>query len=653
MKNSDLSNEKLAEVKDLIARKEIFKAFYLLQKMKEQPIPEKGAWLEWAQLSLVTPFSFLGLIAARKELEFHQNAEAQVFIDDLITRHKQAQLRSSKDYPLISLAGIVLPGSEKLWKRCLESISLQFNTRIEVKIFLDPRASGIGPQADFVSCTTLLDENRSITYSQAIKDARGEIFGMIEDPSSIFSDHGMLLVAAAFKTNQEIHVTQTERLTYGVEGVATPIRHELPLWSQALLNNPICLEAPSMAFDWRGVFFRRKTLIDQGLPLDNRYPFATAFDAVTKIARSKQIHSLRVPVVVDDCPLYARSYQVSLAQINDSTDIIDREKRLSPAGFSLATPEIVEIRPKTYNYHKFPRIDATILSHGEKCAPKITIVTTVLNDKTHIARCIESVLSQNYPNLEYIVLDGGSTDGTKEIIERYRKFLSQYHSCPDAGHYAAIQRGLRSSSGEIMSWINSDDLISPYSLRLVASIFTERKEIDWLTGKICMTSEQKDLDIASFCHPCDARSYYDDAFDRPYIQQEGTFWRRSLWERAGASLDLRLSLAADMELWTRFFQHAYLYTTTVPLGVFMMRKGQRSAILRNQYTYEAYSVIQRLQAGGIKPISSNQQISTILNIPLEKSQIEATQEPINKAKVETLTMNRQAPQTLLKQPHNQ
>lgn len=111
----------------------------------------------------------------------------------------------------------------------------------------------------------------------------------------------------------------------------------------------------------------------------------------------------------------------------------------------------------------------------------------MLNDKAHIARCIESVLSQNYPTLEYIILDGGSTDGTKEIIEGYRGYLAQYHSAPDAGHYAAIQRGLRSLSGEIMTWLNSDDMLYPYSVRLVSSILNERREVDWLTGNICIT----------------------------------------------------------------------------------------------------------------------------------------------------------------------
>jgi hypothetical protein len=618
MNNSVLVETNLAKVKNLIAQKELFKAFHLLQKMKEQPMPEKGVWLEWARLTLITPFSFLGLIGARKELEFHQNSEAQEFINDLIAKYKQGQLRSSKDYPLISLVGIVLPGTESLWKRCLESVSLQFNTQIEVKIFLDPRASDIGEQPEFISCDKLSFKNRSLMYTQAIKNARGEIFGVIEDPSSIFSDHGMLLVAAAFKTSQEIHVIQTERLTYGVEGVATPIRHELPQWSQALLLDPICLEAPSMVFDWRGVFFRRKTLVDLGLPLDCRFPFATALDAATQIARNKQIHSLRAPVVVDECPLYARSYQVNLSQISDSLEIIDREKRLLKENFSVTSPEIVEIQAKTYNYHKFPKINRMILNHGEKFAPKITLVTTVLNDKAHIARCMESILSQNYPNLEYIVLDGGSTDGTKEIIERYQSKLTQYNSCPDPGHYAAIQRGLRSSTGEIISWINSDDILAPYSLRLIASVFTERKEIDWLTGRICMTSEQNDLDISNFCHPADAASYFDDAFDRPFIQQEGTFWRRSLWERSGSSLDLRLALAADMELWTRFFQHANLFTLTVPLGVFMRRKGQRSAALKNQYMYEAYSVIRRLKADGIKPTGASSHVSTVLDIPVEE-----------------------------------
>lgn len=150
--------------------------------------------------------------------------------------------------------------------------------------------------------------NQAEIYERAIKESQSEIFGVIQDPSAVFSDHGLLLVGAAFKTNPDIHIIQTERLRYGIEGVEIPIRHELPEWSQALLLDPICLARPSMLFDWRGVFMRRETRLNHALPLEACLPFATALDAASKIVRRYQIHSLRAPVVVDDYPLEARSF---------------------------------------------------------------------------------------------------------------------------------------------------------------------------------------------------------------------------------------------------------------------------------------------------------------------------------------------------------
>src|SRR5215469_5586779 len=95
--------------------------------------------------------------------------------------------------------------------------------------------------------------------------------------------------------------------------------------------------------------------------------------------------------------------------------------------------------------------------------PKISIVTPSFNQAEFLEETIRSVLDQNYPNLEYVVVDGGSTDGSVDIIKKYAHRLAWWVSEPDDGQYAAINKGFKHSSGEIMAWINSDDKYLPWT----------------------------------------------------------------------------------------------------------------------------------------------------------------------------------------------
>ena len=103
--------------------------------------------------------------------------------------------------------------------------------------------------------------------------------------------------------------------------------------------------------------------------------------------------------------------------------------------------------------------------------PRITLVTPVFNSARYIEQAIQSVISQHYPNLEYFIIDGGSTDGSVEIIRKYERHLSGWTSEPDNGMYDALNRGFARSSGEIMGWISATDLLHTRSLFVVDSVF--------------------------------------------------------------------------------------------------------------------------------------------------------------------------------------
>jgi glycosyltransferase involved in cell wall biosynthesis len=234
------------------------------------------------------------------------------------------------------------------------------------------------------------------------------------------------------------------------------------------------------------------------------------------------------------------------------------------------------------------------MNSGSSAYPRITIVTPNLNQAAHLEACLKSVLDQDYPNLEYIVVDGGSTDGSLAIIERYASRLHKWFSEPDDGPYHAIQKGFNCSSGEIMAWLNSDDKYHDGALFAMAETFRRFPDVHWLTG---YPTEYTNGGVAinRITLPWARWSRYRYlTWDFGFIQQESTCWRRELWEKAGGTLDLDRKFAADLELWARFFRHARLHTTTCLIGGFRYTSDQqRSRAFRSQYLAECRAVIQR------------------------------------------------------------
>jgi glycosyltransferase involved in cell wall biosynthesis len=222
--------------------------------------------------------------------------------------------------------------------------------------------------------------------------------------------------------------------------------------------------------------------------------------------------------------------------------------------------------------------------------PKITIVTPNFNQAGFLEETILSVIGQNYPDLEYIIVDGGSTDGSIDIIKKYEKQLAYWVTEPDKGLYHALQKGFERSTGEVMGWINSDDKLHPGSLSVIAEIFGSLGHVNWITGSpTCYDVNGRT--VAAAAHR--AWSKYDYyLYDYRWIQQESTFWRRNLWQKAGATLNLDLRYAADFDLWLRFFRHEKLYSVMTIIGGFRYRSGQQLSLLHaDKYKNEVESLI--------------------------------------------------------------
>lgn len=207
-------------------------------------------------------------------------------------------------------------------------------------------------------------------------------------------------------------------------------------------------------------------------------------------------------------------------------------------------------------------------------APRISIVTPSFEQGQFLERTLCSVLEQRYPALEYYVHDGGSIDGSVEILQRYDAQLSGWTSARDDGQADAINRAFSNTSGEIMGWLNSDDLLLPGALACVGRYFAEHPEVDVVYGNRLMIDEH-DGQIGAWILP-----RHDDEVLAlaDYVPQETLFWRRRVWEASGACLDQGFSYALDWDLLLRF-QEAGARMVHLPrfMGAFRVHSEQKTS----------------------------------------------------------------------------
>lgn len=215
--------------------------------------------------------------------------------------------------------------------------------------------------------------------------------------------------------------------------------------------------------------------------------------------------------------------------------------------------------------------------------PKISIVTHSLNRENYIAETIESVLNQNYPNLEYVVIDDGSTDKSWEIIKQYRGklFYAERIEGSRNNPIYALNYGFKKTTGEILGWLNTKNILLPKSLFTIAEVFSVFPQIEWLTGiGSLIDDESKIVAISPF-----RKDFYEHLIDMSdNLQQESTFWRRGLWERTGGQLDERYPWAFDVALWcTKFFLNARLYHLNTLIGAYRKTPQAKSSTSRREF----------------------------------------------------------------------
>jgi len=209
--------------------------------------------------------------------------------------------------------------------------------------------------------------------------------------------------------------------------------------------------------------------------------------------------------------------------------------------------------------------------------PKISIVTPSYNQVHFIEQTIQSVLSQKYPNLEFLVIDGGSKDGTVDILRKYETFLT-WVSEPDSGQSNAINKGFKQVTGEIVAFLNSDDMYEPGALSLVGNYFATHPKAMWLTGK-CVYIDETGEEIRDIIRMYKNfwlwRGNYYVLQVLNYISQPATFWRREALQQIG-DFDESLQYTMDYDYWLRLGKHYPLHVFDQNLARFRIHCASKS-----------------------------------------------------------------------------
>ncbi len=202
---------------------------------------------------------------------------------------------------------------------------------------------------------------------------------------------------------------------------------------------------------------------------------------------------------------------------------------------------------------------------------KVSVITPSYNQAEFLEKTILSVLNQDYSNIEYIIIDGGSTDGSIDIIKKYENRLAYWVSEKDNGQSHAINKGLSMCTGDLVNWLNSDDLLMPSAIRILVDYYNKYPEIKLFYGdRLVISRNDQVVDAREF--PSFKRSVARIAGKIP---QETAFFSRQLLQKAGG-LDEKLHYTMDVDLWYRFLRHTDFYHIPFILGSYRTHETSKS-----------------------------------------------------------------------------
>jgi glycosyltransferase involved in cell wall biosynthesis len=220
---------------------------------------------------------------------------------------------------------------------------------------------------------------------------------------------------------------------------------------------------------------------------------------------------------------------------------------------------------------------------------KVSIVTPSFNQGPFIEETIRSVLLQGYPNLEYIIIDGGSTDGTVEILRRYEPWLTYWVSEPDRGQSHAINKGWAHATGDWLGWLNSDDIYLPGVFQRVMDAVVTDPTLDLVYGDVEYVNQDGSHRAVKYSAPFGLRAM---ALRSGLIHTPSVFWQRRLNDLAGA-LEERYHFSMDNDFWLRVAPHARCVYLPGAMGTFRRHDDSKTVHSEFRLVEETYDIYLR------------------------------------------------------------
>lgn len=236
-----------------------------------------------------------------------------------------------------------------------------------------------------------------------------------------------------------------------------------------------------------------------------------------------------------------------------------------------------------------PLFDEKVILKKDPSWPKISIVTPSYNQGQFLERTILSVLNQNYPNLEYIIIDGGSTDNSVEVIKKYEKYLGYWQSKKDNGQAAAIREGFAKSTCKIMAWLNSDDAYLPGTFFKVVKAFQRNPEADLIFGNIYHINEEDhrigELRFTKFDFPT-------LIYEGGNLHQTGAFWTRKIYDKVGG-INPRYKFCMDFDFFCGVAENGNIVFIRDYLANFRIHKKAKSSLIHQVGNQEHIEINKR------------------------------------------------------------
>ncbi len=228
--------------------------------------------------------------------------------------------------------------------------------------------------------------------------------------------------------------------------------------------------------------------------------------------------------------------------------------------------------------------------------PLVSIITPSYNQGQFLEATIRSVLNQDYQNIEYIVMDGGSSDDSVTIIQRYADRITYWESQPDRGQAHAINKGLQRAHGSILGWLNSDDLLLPDTVSRAVQVFADQPEVDVVYGRLERIDASGQVVPTPELPKDQVTITGENALDKGLVNQPGSFWRREIMEKAGL-LDENLRFVLDYEYYLRLLlAGAKFYHLDEPVARFRIGRHSKTGGQTTAMSTEGLQVLERFLA---------------------------------------------------------